>query len=388
MINANPNHPRRRKCAIPLWGLHRFGAAALLILMASAASNASSGSEGAAFLAIPVGAGPAAMGSAYSALANDAYATTLNPAGLGFLGSAQVAGQHLDYLESIHYEYLGFGVPLGRSAACADPGTCAGSGLGGSVQYLGSGDIPGTDGIGQPVGNFSSYYSAYNLSYGRSFYDRFSAGVTGKWIHAKIADVSADAFATDFGGMYRANAKLTLAAVLENLGTKLTFLNQSDSLPLAFHLGAAYKPISHWNTSAEVVVPKAGAPSVRFGFEWRPMQALALRTGYRTDTLQGLGPLAGFTTGLGIQAYGLEFSYAWLPLGDLGNTHYFSLLLRLGESMEAKRNLIQYQQIKTHRTVKSGQASAEPEYQQLLELLSSNEPDLARPTAKRSIRDE
>ena len=44
--------------------------------------------------------------------------TSYNPAGLGFLNSTQISRQHLAYLDSIHYEYLSFGVPLPRSRDC------------------------------------------------------------------------------------------------------------------------------------------------------------------------------------------------------------------------------------------------------------------------------
>jgi len=49
------------------------------------------------------------------------------------------------------------------------------------------------------------------------------------------------------------------------------------------------------------------------------------------------------------------------------------------EAEEAKRNLIQYQHIKTHRTVKdtNGDELA-PDYQQLMELLNDNEQHLAK----------
>src|SRR5579864_5584550 len=69
-------------------------------------ARASSGTEGASFLDIPVGAGPASLGAAYTALATDAYAPTWNPAGLGFVSGTEMAGQHLSYLESMNYEYL------------------------------------------------------------------------------------------------------------------------------------------------------------------------------------------------------------------------------------------------------------------------------------------
>src|SRR5258708_5020871 len=77
----------------------------VLSLSAFQPCHASGGSSGAAFLEIPVGAAPAALGSAYSALAYDAYAPTWNPGGLGFVDGTQLAGQHLSYLESINYEY-------------------------------------------------------------------------------------------------------------------------------------------------------------------------------------------------------------------------------------------------------------------------------------------
>src|ERR1051326_1897901 len=124
--------------------------ASIGLLLHPRVSHASAGTEGASFLNIPVGAGPAALGSAYSALATNAYAPTWNPAGLGFVNGTELAGQHLSYLESMNYEYLSF----------------VHHNLGFSAQYLGSGDIPKTDvASGNPVdlGNFSSHYGAYNL---------------------------------------------------------------------------------------------------------------------------------------------------------------------------------------------------------------------------------
>src|SRR5258706_1982905 len=174
--------------------MNRFRGSLLIGFLAlPTAGWGSSGTEGASFLNIPVGARPAALGGAYSALAVDAYAPTWNPAGLGFLNSAQLAGQHLSYLESIHDEYLSFAIPLKSNN----------SALGASIQYLGSGDIASTDKFGAPAGTFSSHWGSYNLSYGRALTEKLSVGLTGKMIDAKIADVSAQAYAVDFGGLYR-----------------------------------------------------------------------------------------------------------------------------------------------------------------------------------------
>src|SRR5688572_26789187 len=101
---------------------------------------AAAGTEGAAFLGIPVGAGPTAMGSAYTALATDAYAPVYNPAGLASLKSNEIAGQHLSYLESMHYEHVSYVHPFGKDADGS-----ATKGLGFSIQYLGSGDMDRVD---------------------------------------------------------------------------------------------------------------------------------------------------------------------------------------------------------------------------------------------------
>src|SRR5882672_468327 len=114
--------------------------------------SAFTGTEGAAFLELPVGARPAAMGSAYSALAEDAYAPTWNPAGLAFLDSAQLAAMHMVYLESTSYEYGSFGLPLGH-----------GRGIGVAIQYFRPGSITGLDANENPIGDIGGYYANYTL---------------------------------------------------------------------------------------------------------------------------------------------------------------------------------------------------------------------------------
>jgi len=348
----------------------------LSVAFSSSKVMASAGTEGASFLDIPVGAGPAALGSAYTALAANAYAPVWNPAGLGFVNGTELAGQHLSYLESINYEYLSAVHAFDKPR---DSNTTRGIGI--SAQYLGTGDIPKTDvQNGSPVdlGSFSSYYGAYNLSYGQTLTDKLAVGVTGKLISAKIDDVSANAYAADLGTLYKMNDKLNLAATVTNLGTKLKFISEGDSLPMSFHLAAAYQPSSHYLVTSEGVYEENGLASFRAGAQWRPLEAIALRAGYRTDTLKGLDALAGVSAGIGITAWGQELAYAWVPYGDLGNTQYFSLLVRFGEQEEERRNLIHYQTIKKHRTAQGDKAISEPEYQQLMQLLSDDDTHTAQ----------
>jgi len=347
-------------CHRSLWVL-----LALRLFSAPTVLWAAGGTEAASFLDIPVGAGPAALGSAYTALAADAYAPVWNPAGLGFVDTTQVAAQHLAYLESIYDEYLGAAFKIKK-----------GSALGVSAQYLGTGNIAGSDFNGNAQGSYSSYFGSYNLAYGQKVLDKLSVGLTGKVINAKIADVASTAYAADLGALYKVADHATLAATLTNLGTKLKFLNDDSSLPMQGHLAAAYAPDSHWLASLEGVFPKSGPAGARIGLQWSPVDMIAIRAGYKTDTTKDLGAMAGMTVGAGLKVWGQELAYAWLPYGDLGNTQYFSFVMRFGESEKANENLIRGQEIKYHRTVSKGKE--DPEGQQLMEILNSGDEQTAQ----------
>ncbi len=371
------------------------GIGIIMMMVQSVPVWAGAGTEGASFLDIPVGAGPAALGSAYTALATNAYAPVWNPAGLGMLADNEMAGQHVSYLESIHYEFLSFVHPFDKAR---DSDTHRGIGF--SAQYLGSGDITRTDvnpdgtQINGDLGTFSSYFASYNLSYGQTLTDRLALGVTGKMIKAKIDDVSATAYAADLGALYRLTETAQMGASLVNAGSQLKFLSEGDSLPLAVKVGGAYQPSSHYLGTAEVVFPKNTVPNFHVGGQWRPLELVSLRLGYKTDTLKGLSPVAGLAVGMGLHFWGQEFAYAWAPYGDLGDAQYFSLLVRFGAEEEQKRNLIQYQNIKKHRTAdygigdKNHKNDMEPEYQQLMQLLNEDDSHLARTGASKSGEDQ
>lgn len=288
-----------------------------------AARAAASGTEGAAFLDIPAGGRPAALAGAYSALASDAYAPVWNPAGLGFIPGAQLAAMHADYDDIGGYEFASFVHPLGRG------------GLGVSAQYFHADRASSLDLNGNQLGTHSSYYGAYSLAYGYAFNEKLSLGAAAKLIDARLADASARTGAGDAGALYRVNAKVTFAAVAANLGGKLKFLQQADELPQNYRLGVHLAPIAQLSLVQETVYDRTELLSGRFAAEWRPLDALAVRAGYRTDTARRLSALGGLTTGVGLKVWGQRFDYAWLPMGDLGQTQYFSLVLTFGPSKTA-----------------------------------------------------
>src|SRR6185312_9239383 len=290
------------------------------LLLSSSSLWAFSGTEGASFLDVPVGARPAALGSAYTALANDAYAPSYNPGGLGFLESPQASAMHLIYLQDTAFEYLSYVQPL-----------TAGHSLGAAIQYFRPGTITGLDASGKSIGDVDGHYAAYSLAYGQQLWENFSLGITGKVIEAQIDDVSASAYAADIGAFYRAGSHLSVAAVADNLGNKLTFLQQADPLPRAERLGVAYHARRELTLSAEGAYRASGLSSFQAGSEWMSPEGFSFRAGYDTERIRGLSPMAGVSVGLGIAVWGDELAYTWAPVGALGSTHYISILARFGE---------------------------------------------------------
>src|SRR5579884_3969361 len=91
-----------------------IGAAGISLIACALAASAwaGAGSDGAAFLQLPLGARAAALGGAYDALATDAYAPAWNPAGLAFEPSASVSASYLSYLDAMSYDAFSAAVPL------------------------------------------------------------------------------------------------------------------------------------------------------------------------------------------------------------------------------------------------------------------------------------
>lgn len=278
-----------------------------------------SGTEGASFLEIPVGGRPAALGSAYGPLANDSYASAWNPAGLGFLRRGEASLMHLSYLEAMSYESVHLAAPLK-----------GGQGVGGGLQFFRAGETSATDAAGNPDGGFGGYYMSASVGYGRRFGSALSLGATGRLITASIAGVGASAFAGDLGAMGRIGPKLRVSLVAANLGSGLKFLQESDPLPAQLRAGAAVDVSRSFVVSLEGVRAFHSEDSVHAGLEWKPYEAIAVRAGYRSDVTRETGGMSGVTLGTGLFWKDFGLDYAWVPLGDLGQSQYFSLQVRFG----------------------------------------------------------
>lgn len=286
----------------------------LPLLLLSMPSFAQSGSNSAAFLDIPIGGRPAALGGAYSALASDAYAPVWNPAGLPRVGRSQVAATHLFYLQDMSSDYFSVVVPFkGRH------------GFGVSTQFLRSGDIPATDSLGRPIGAVRANYSAFTLAYGLTLNSRWSVGVAPKAVVASLDHDTAAAYAADAGVSFLATPRLRFGAVVANMGTSLG----RDALPAAVRFGGAYEAFGGILGTAELCHAFSGVTDVRGGVEWTIYPGFSLRVGAHGHG--GEEQWRSFAGGIGFAVLGQELDYAWVPEGSLGSTHFITLVAGFGK---------------------------------------------------------
>ncbi len=329
----------------------------LLIFFAGSQINYSqnvskTGTTAAAFLEIGVGAAANGMGGAFVARANDASALYWNVAGIASRSQNEVILSHTEWIADTRFDYAGLILALG------DFGN-----LGFSFTSLSMGDMKVRT-IEQPEGTgeyFSAGDIAVGVSYARYLTDRFSVGITGKFIQQSIWHMNAIGFAFDAGTLFKTDllGGMTIGAVLSNFGTPMTLQGRDSryfiridetkqgsnenipvnidmdswDLPLYFQLGVTSPVVNTDNyklvVSADALVPNNDYQSLNVGAEFTFMDVLSLRGGYNSLFLQDSE--GGLTLGIGVNSQMLlslatvNFDYAFRDFGRLNNVHNFSI---------------------------------------------------------------
>jgi hypothetical protein len=252
----------------------------------------------------------AAMGDAFTAVADGVAATHYNPAGLGWTRQREVAFSYQDIVLDVGQGSLGAALPLGSQSA-----------WGVLAQYVDYGATQRTvvsGAAGANSGTFTGQDIAVGLSYG-SRLGSWGYGATAKVFSSEIDNATASAFAVDLGLRWQADASpVSLGVSLRNLGTEVKYDQEAEHLPIEFRVGGAWWAFEkRLLVTAEVVKVAEENWSGHAGVEWTLADMFALRAGYDGSVEID----NGLTVGAGFRSSGLEVDYAWIPFGDVGNNH-------------------------------------------------------------------
>ena len=332
----------------------------LIVITLQAASFAGDfskvGTASAQFLTIGVGARAMGLGGSFTALANDVSTLYWNPAGLTNLHGFSFAVAHTEWFANISHDFAGIVYPLSSSDVVAL-----------SVIGLNTGEQEVTT-VTQPEGTGIFYDVsdlAIGLSYARALTDRFTVGVTVKYIQQDLYNESANTFAVDIGTFLRTGFHdLIIAMNMSNFGGSMqlegrdlitiTDINNQVSgnynpdallktepwpLPLIFRVGVAMDfvggndPIvqsesSRFTLAIDGVHPNDNTEKINIGGEYAWNENVFARLGYKIN--YDVEKWA-FGVGLKFNIGGNEvgFDYALIDFNDLGKVSQISLELRL-----------------------------------------------------------
>jgi opacity protein-like surface antigen len=277
----------------------------LITVFASHAFADGPGTTAAGFLKIGVGARAAAMGDAFTVIVDDSTALYWNPAGLAKIEKRQLLATYNMWFAGINQGYLGVGFPLSGQGIVA-----------GGVNYVDMGDFDGRDEAGNPTGTFTASALNYHLGYANRVGEKLMWGISAGLVQDTIASDTKSTYAANLGLIFKSSESLSLGLALQNIGGQLG----GDPLPFVAKVGMAYS----WKSLLlvlDIASPTDNDVYYGAGIEWWIMDGIALRAGYKTN--QDIGE--GLTAGLGFNKGKIRFDYAYVPYGELGNTHKVSL---------------------------------------------------------------
>lgn len=312
------------------------------------------GTAVAPFLKIGVGARAMGMGETFVAVANDATTIYWNPAGMTNLDKISLTASHSMWFADIYHDYVGIVIPKGNNF------------IGVSALALNTGEEEITT-IEEPDGT-GLYYDvnmvALGLSFARKLTDRFSTGITAKYISERLHNETAQTLAIDIGTYLRTGYHgLVIAMNISNLGGKMQLHGrdliaivdmdrniagntETDArlktepypLPLNFRVGVAMDVIGGFDPFMQseknrltIAVdgnhPNDNTERINTGIEYAYDEMLFARVGYKINydiEKWAFGGGLKFNVGQKI----MSVDYAMVDYGDLGMVSRFSLELR------------------------------------------------------------
>ncbi len=306
----------------------------LVPVMLSAVSEA-----GVIFLLIEPGSRPGAMGQAYVAQADDAFANYWNVGALAFNRKTQMGGMHTNWfgdvpgIDDMYYEYLAF------NTYSEDIGN-----IGFNIIYLTYGNQNKTGSNQEDLGTFHSYEVSMGSTYAYQLNESMGLGIGIKFILSDLSPTGTGesetevkgrgvTFAVDLGYKWRgvsvgsfALPNLDFGVTMQNIGPDISYINeaQSDPLPMNFRIGFSYRALDDEfnkftiNTDAnkllanrDNIIARMGsawtddkasdeidATVFNFGGEYVYLDLLSLRAGYIYDKA---GSIEGASFGAGIE---------------------------------------------------------------------------------------
>jgi len=272
------------------------------------------------------GARGVAMGSAYTAIADDPSYSFWNPAGVNFQTKGWLSTSYQNYFNISNQ--IAFASVL-QTSKKDEPSW----GISGAMLY--TDNLPvyvDTGGDAARTGSYGHYDFVANLSLGGILNENTAYGLNTKFIQKSIYSEYFWGAALDLGLIHRLNQKTALGLVWHNPVSLFSESTKKDPQNLDSY---ATLGISHWlDANREMLLVAVDIDyqndswsHARVGLEYWPLpKFLAVRAGYSKEDQMSLG--------LGLHLRGFQIDYAYRQNEFLGATHQMTIDLLLFESKQ------------------------------------------------------
>lgn len=274
----------------------------------------------AAYLKTGTGSRALAMGSAFTAISNDATATYWNPAGVAGLAKNQVALIYTQMSLDRSYNFVNFVTP--KKILFFD-------GLGVSVIQSGVNDIKGYNDKNYPTDTFKETNFAGLISVSKKVDDEISIGGNLKVLSSSLDDSSAIGGGLDISALIKASDKLSIGIMMQDIYTALKWQDSESAEKVTFVVkaGLAYSVLANDRlklcTDVEKFVSRKRA-KLNFGSELNLPYNISVRCGLSDNFLT-----AGF--GYKNNLFSLDYCYRADKMKS-GDTNQITLMIAFGST--------------------------------------------------------
>jgi len=280
-------------------------------------SNEDAGTRSVGTLRVIPGGEQMALGQTGTSYTTAANALFWNPALLGTDEHGSLFLSHSVQVEGMNQNHMALSIPY-RSQ----------TGFGIGVTYADFGSLNQTSDIGAPLDNLNPHDLLVSGGFGFPL-GFLRLGVSGKYISSEIRN-KASTWASDVALWLPIQRKSTaLGLSYQNMGAEIQYDQKKEKLPGVLRIGLHHTLFNKWRLALEGLAPKDQDPTLALGVAYRLLfpstLQFFLRGGYNHSLAADKQDLAGMTLGVGLKYKRFGFDYAWVPLGELGSTHYLSM---------------------------------------------------------------
>lgn len=240
------------------------------------------------------GSRQAAIGFAYTSIADDQWSIFYNPAGISKITNISAG---------VFYSPSPFGLKELASGSAVIANKFSFGGIGFSASTYG----------------FELFReNKISLAYAKSFFTDVSLGVKLTYNSISIQNYGSDySIGIDLGVLSRISENFQIGFAAININRPTYGLNK-EKLSQTFMGGISYQPIQNVILAAELEKEVRCPFNFKFGLEFTPIKYLALRFGYNTEP-------NNYSAGIGIFYNYFKFNYSFISNNYLGFTHSFGL---------------------------------------------------------------